>query len=46
MDPFGQHGSDKRSTIAGNSLHCGLNAPPMASQASVPGVASETHNML
>src|SRR5258708_40339603 len=26
--------------IAGNSLHCGLNAPPMASQASVPGVAS------
>jgi hypothetical protein len=33
-------------TIAGNSLHCGLNAPPMASQASVLGVASETHNML
>jgi hypothetical protein len=24
-----------------NSLHCGLNAPPAASQASVPGVASE-----
>lgn len=28
------------------SLHCGLNAPPMASQAFVPGVASETRTML
>jgi hypothetical protein len=31
---------------AGRSLHCGLNAPPTASQASVPGVASETQSML
>lgn len=30
----------------GHSLHFGLSAPPAASQASVPGVASETRNML
>ncbi len=29
----------------GRSLHCGLNAPPTASLASVPGVASETQSM-
>jgi hypothetical protein len=32
--------------VAGHSLHCGLNAPPTASQASIPGVASETQIML
>ncbi len=31
---------------AGHSLHCGLSAPPTASQASFPGVARETHGML
>jgi len=31
---------------AGHSLHCGLSAPPTASQASVPGVARERHIML
>jgi hypothetical protein len=30
----------------GHSLHFGLSAPPTASQASVPGVARETHDML
>ena len=30
----------------GHSLHSGLGAPPTASQAFVPGVASETHDML
>jgi hypothetical protein len=29
-----------------HSLHFGLNAPPAASQASVPGVARETKGML
>jgi hypothetical protein len=29
------------SSGAGHSLHCGLNAPPVASQAYVLGVASE-----
>jgi hypothetical protein len=29
----------------GHSLHCGLNAPPTASQASVTGVANETQTM-
>ena len=33
-------------SVAGHSLHCGLNAPPTASQASIPGVASETQIML
>jgi hypothetical protein len=31
---------------AGRSLHYGLNAPPTASQAFVPGVAMETPHML
>lgn len=30
----------------GHLLHCGLSAPPTASQASVPGVARETQDML
>lgn len=30
----------------GPSLHCGLNAPPAASQAFVPGVASAGQTML
>src|SRR2546430_12125472 len=29
-------------SVAGHSLHCGRNAPPAASQDSVPGVAIET----
>ncbi len=32
--------------LAGLSLRCGLNAPPTASQAFLPGVASETHTVL
>jgi len=31
--------------LANHSLHFGLSAPPTASQASVPGVAQETHDM-
>jgi hypothetical protein len=30
----------------GHSLHFGLSAPPRASQASIPGVARETHDVL
>ena len=30
---------------AGHSLHCGLSAPPTASEAFVPGVVRETHGM-
>ncbi len=33
-------------SLLGHSLHCSLNAPPTASQASVPGVASEAQTML
>jgi hypothetical protein len=31
---------------SGRSLHSVLSAPPTASQASVPGAARETHDML
>src|SRR5258705_6062983 len=33
-------------TRTGHSLHFGLSAPPTASQASVPGVVRETHDVL
>jgi len=35
-----------RYSPTGHSLHFGLNAPPAAAQASVPGVAWETPDML
>ena len=34
-------GRDAQNSVAGHFLHYGLNAPPPAAQASVPGVASE-----
>ena len=38
--------SHSENRLRGHSLHFGLSAPPTASQAFVPGVATETQDML